>query len=120
MLIQFVASIVIAIIIYSLIQKFRNDKLSRYVFLGWLLFWLIALVIFWIPEITSYLASILGIGRGADLIIYISVVVIFYLIFKIYLYLNKLESQITKVVRHFAINETKQNNDASKSSNNHS
>ena len=120
MWIQIIASIVILTILYNLITKFRHNKLSRFTFVAWLLFWLIALVIFWIPEITSYLAAALGIGRGVDLIIYISIVVIFYLIFKIYLYLNKLDSQITKVVRHFAINETKNNHESSQSSDHHS
>jgi hypothetical protein len=61
------------------------------------------LVVFWQPATASYLANFLGIGRGADLIVYLSVVVIFYLLFKIFVRINKIEKEITKVVREDAI-----------------
>jgi hypothetical protein len=61
------------------------------------------LLVFWQPESTSYLANILGVGRGADLIIYLSVIVIFYLLFRVFIRLNKIDSEITKITRKDAL-----------------
>ena len=52
------------------------------------------------------LSSILGIARGADLIVYVSVVLLFYLIFRLYVKMEKIEQDVTKVVRKIAIDET--------------
>lgn len=88
-------------------QKQKN-QMTLLGFLVWFFLWLAVLVVFWIPDSTSYLAAYLGIGRGADLVVYISIVAIFYLIFKIFVRLNKIEEDITKVVREEAIKNVKE------------
>ena len=77
--------------------------MSVFGFVIWSVLWLVVLVVFWQPDTTTYLANFLGIGRGADLAIYLSIVAIFYLLFRIYVRLSKIESEITKVVRKDAI-----------------
>jgi hypothetical protein len=65
--------------------------------------WVGAALVISIPDTTSFLANLLGIARGTDLIIYTSVLVAFYLIFRIHLALDRLEQEITKVVRAIAL-----------------
>ncbi len=78
-------------------------------FLLWLIFWLTAEVAVWIPDLTTKVANILGIGRGADLVFYLSITLLFYLIFRIYVKIEKIERDITKVVREDALNNKTQN-----------
>ncbi|MFN3605542.1 MAG: DUF2304 family protein [Leptonema sp. (in: bacteria)] len=47
------------------------------------------------PESTSFLARVLGVGRGADVIIYFSIILIFYFIFYLTLKLRKIEKEIS-------------------------
>ena len=97
-------------VIFSLLKLFgqkQSNKLSLFNFVIWAIVWLIVLLVFWQPEITSYLANILGIGRGADLVVYLAVLAIIYLLFRVFVRLNKIEAEITKLVRDDAIKNVK-------------
>jgi len=97
-------------VIFSLLKLFgqkQSNKLSLFSFVIWAIVWLIVLLVFWQPEITSYLANILGIGRGADLVVYLAVLAIIYLLFRVFVRLNKIETEITKLVREDAIKNAK-------------
>ncbi|MBI4280775.1 DUF2304 family protein [Candidatus Uhrbacteria bacterium] len=85
--------------------KFREGKVP----LGWLIFWLL----FWggvgtvalLPEVTSLLARLVGITRGVDLAVYLSIILLFYLVSRILIKIESLEQEITKVVRQSALEE---------------
>lgn len=97
-------------VVFSLLKLFgqkQSNKLSLFNFVIWALLWLMVLLVFWQPEITSYLANILGIGRGADLVVYLAILVIVYLLFRVFVRLNKIEAEITKLVRDDAIRNVK-------------
>ena len=91
--------------IWRVISKFKRQELKVSEFLMWLIFWLAVGVAFVMPESLTRLANLLGIGRGADLVLYVAVVVVFYLMFRIFVRLEKMERDITKVVRKDAIKE---------------
>ena len=57
------------------------------------------------PNFTTYLAKQLGIGRGTDVVIYISIVLLFYLIFRTNVHLENLRHDITKLVQAIALLE---------------
>lgn len=63
-----------------------------------------------LPDTTSYLAELVGVGRGADLIVYLSIVLIFYIIFQMTIKIEKIERNITKVVRTVAMKDETENN----------
>lgn len=105
MWLQVLISIFVVLILGKLFKQWQQDKMTLGIFLAWCFLWLAILLVFWLPEITSYLANFLGIGRGADLIVYLSIVLIFYLIFKIFVRINKTDKQITKLVREDAIRD---------------
>jgi len=102
---QIIVSLFVIFVVFRLTKKFKDNILKTSEFVGWLVIWLIVLVVFWIPQTTSYLAAIFGIGRGVDLAIYVAVLIIFYLIFRLYLKIDKQQKEITKIVRHLALKE---------------
>lgn len=57
------------------------------------------------PDITNTLANKLGVGRGADLVFYTSILIFWFVILKLYARIRRLEQIITKVVRKDAIDE---------------
>lgn len=103
MYLQILVTVFIVFILFKLFLQKQKNKISLLSFLIWFLLWLAVLLVFWLPDTTSYLAAWLGIGRGADLVVYLSILVIFYMIFKIFVRLNKIENEITRVVRDDAI-----------------
>jgi small membrane protein len=58
------------------------------------------------PEITSRVAHYAGIGRGADFVIYCAILLIGRLLLAFYRWNIRLESEITQLVRQFALSET--------------
>ena len=102
---QIIVTIFVIIVVFRLTRKFKENILKTSEFIGWLGIWIIVLVVFWLPQTTSYLANFLGIGRGVDLAVYVSVLLLFYLIFRLYLKIDKQQKEITKIVRHLALKD---------------
>lgn len=55
------------------------------------------------PDITNILARELGVGRGADLVFYISILIFWFVSLKLYARIRKLEQQVTSIIREGAI-----------------
>lgn len=83
--------------------RFRNGQISMMEFSLWSMLWLGAGMVVVRPEWGVPLASFLGIGRPIDVGIYASIVMLFYLIFKIYVKMETIEREITQLVRDQAI-----------------
>ncbi len=71
----------------------------------WILLWLAAGISIAKPEITSVIADFLGIGRGADLVFYCSILGMLMGFFWVYLKLRQIDSNLTQLVRHLALEE---------------
>ena len=105
MLIQILSSIFVLFALWRVIAKFRRSELRPGEFIIWLVFWLCLGVAFFVPQQLTKLANLVGIGRGADLVLYLAVVVVFYLMFRIFARLEKMERGITKVVRASSLSQ---------------
>ena len=55
------------------------------------------------PDITNALAHKVGVGRGADLVFYISILIFWFIILKLYARQRKLEQMFTEIIRKDAI-----------------
>ena len=56
-------------------------------------------------ELTDVIAHFLGISRGADMIFYLGILFLFFLILKLYSRLRKVEQKFTEFVRNKSIEE---------------
>ena len=86
------------------ILRVKDGNLSIHEFLFWNVIWIAVLIFAFVPGISTLLANLFGIGRGVDFLLYISVVVLFYLIFRLYVKTEKTEQEITRLVSHIALN----------------
>jgi hypothetical protein len=64
-----------------------------------------ALVVVWIPETASRAAQLFGVGRGADLVVYLGLVLLFVLVFLLHVSHVRLERQLTDLVRKEALQD---------------
>lgn len=55
------------------------------------------------PELTNYVAKIMGVGRGSDLVTYIAILFFLWSNFQLYVRHKKTEENITLLVREIAI-----------------
>jgi len=100
---QIVITVFIIFAVSRVFFRFSEGKISYYALFGWTLLWFFAEFIIWKPDVTTHIARILGIGRGADLILYGSIVLLFYLVFRIYIKIEDVERQITQIARRIAL-----------------
>ena len=87
--------------------RYQEGKITVKEFIFWLIIWVSAAVAIISPRTISFFSDYLGIGRPADLIIYVAVILLFYLIFRIYVALDGIEQKITHIVREIAIGKQK-------------
>jgi hypothetical protein len=103
--------LIIAFAVFALLRafvKFRARELSISWFIFWLVFWVGLGIVVWLPQTTEIVAQWVGVGRGVDAAIYFSIVLLFYLVFRIFLKLQSIESNITKLTREEAIQSAKE------------
>jgi hypothetical protein len=79
--------------------------ITRRLGIVWLLLWLGVGTAIAYPSLTTLAAHALGIGRGADLVLYCGLLVMLVGFFLIYLRLRRLEASVTTIVRHIALQE---------------
>lgn len=105
MLIQF---IIIAFAVFAMsrvVFRYRKEGLALLELVWWLVFWGAVIVAALLPDVTNIIAQFVGVGRGADLVTYISIIVLFYIVFKLLGRVYKIERDITNIVRKSAIDE---------------
>jgi hypothetical protein len=105
-MISFIQILIIVFAVFALsrtIKKLRDGQLKTSEFYGWSLLWGIVIVVAIIPQVTTFLSNLVGVGTGTDLALYVSVILLFYLVFRIYVKLDVMEQNITAVVRNVAI-----------------
>lgn len=76
------------------------------------LIWLAAAGAILRPDLSMRLANAVGIGRGADLLLYVAILASLIVWFTVYLRLVSHEKQLTEVVRHLAIAEARRTHQA--------
>lgn len=78
-----------------------------------LLFALVAAAIVFVlfPDLTTDIAHRMGVGRGADLIFYTSIIIFWFVILKLYARIRRLEQIVTDVVRKDALNNAESRTD---------
>lgn len=69
------------------------------------------------PNLTTEIAQKAGITRGVDAVVYTSIALLFYLVFRLYVYLEDIRKEITTLIRMIAIKD-KSSHDHNKSSQN--
>lgn len=104
MLIQILLSLFVLFAVIKILGRFRAKEMTAGPLFFWLIFWFAVLVVVWQPNLSTELANRLGVGRGSDLVLYVSVAVLFYLIFRLTVRLEKIERNITKIIREISLN----------------
>lgn len=93
--------------ISRVVLRLRDGSLTLGAFLFWLAVWVMAGLAVVEPSFTSYLASIIGIQRGTDLVIYLSLALLFYLVFRTNILIENLREEITRLTREIALKGSK-------------
>lgn len=108
MLQQTIALIIIAFFLLRLIKQKQKKEINANEFFLWFFFWFLsALAIIFLKKIDALVANLGFSGSGIDILLYIGVISLFYFIFKLRLRLEKMENNISELVRQEAIRNKK-------------
>ncbi len=89
------------------VLRFKAGEINTKELMFWGTIWLGVVVLFLLPNFISFISKFFGINRGVDLVIYISIVLLFYLIFRIYVRLENIHHDTTRIVRELALKKKK-------------
>lgn len=105
--IQFILVVFIIFAASRAVLQFRGGSIRFGALIFWLSIWTVALIAIFYPEETTRLARLAGIGRGVDIVVYLSIAILFYLVFRLHVYLEDLRTEISSLIREVALKEVK-------------
>lgn len=100
MMIQFFLSVLLACTAVLVATQRGTSRLLRLLVLSVIAF---GAFLVWFPDVTDRFAELFGVGRGADLVLYLWVVITLALIIFLYLKLAALGRRITLLARSIAL-----------------
>ena len=108
MLQQIIATIIIVFFLIRLLGEKQRQQISQNEFSLWLVFWLFSLAaVILIKQIDRLVAWLGFSGSGINFLIYLAVVILFYVIFRLRLSLSKIDRGLTEVTRILALKDKK-------------
>lgn len=108
MLQQVIALIVIVFFLGRLFWQKRKNAIGYNEFYFWLVFWILsATAVVFLKYIDKAVAKLGFSGSGIEILLYIAVITLFYFIFRLRMRLEKIERDMTKIVREVSINNKK-------------
>ena len=108
---QIIAIIIIAFFLARLFWQKQKKYIGANEFIFWLIFWFLSgLAVLSLKWIDKLVASLGFSGSGIEILLYLAVAVLFYFIFRLRLKMEKMEKNITKIVREISLNNNSKNN----------
>ena len=92
-------------VLYRTVSRFRQRDITGRELAAWAVLWFLVIGATLVPQQTDVIAQAVGVERGADLLVYLSLVALFYIAFKTIVKLEKIDRDVTAVVRQGALNE---------------
>ena len=105
MTIQFFLLLALGIITVLTWRRAFQHSLRLIEALAWTFVWIGAGVIVSLPGLTSVFASVVGVGRGADLVVYVAIFLIYILLFHLHVMHDRMERTLTELIRHEALRQ---------------
>lgn len=107
MLIQIITIIVVLFLITRVGTKLKRREITFKEALFWAILWFGVGMVVLYPQIADRVASSIGLqtATGIDLVVYIAVALAFYLIFRLFVHIERVERDITKIVRRLALKD---------------
>lgn len=104
-LIQLFILVVVLAVWWRLYARLKASELTTVEFVEWFLLWAVVAIVALVPSVSSRLAAFVGVGRGSDLVTYLALLLAFYLLFKLFMKIERVERQLTQLTRTIALTQ---------------
>lgn len=102
---QIIATMFIVFALQRVNSRYKEARIPRSEVLVWVVFWIIVAAAIWYPRGTDIIANAIGISRGYELVVAVSLALLFFLVFKLFTHVHQLQTQMTELVRKLAIQQ---------------
>ncbi len=89
------------------VLRYKDKSINAFELIFWSGMWVSVVVVALFPGIFTTLSQVLGIGRGVDTLLYGGMIVLFYLLFRLYVRVEEQKKEITELVREIAMEKKK-------------
>jgi len=86
---------------------FKNSKINWKEFVFWTVIWVAIIIVSLSTQIMALISEFLGVERPVDAFIYLSIILLFYLVYRIYAKFDHVEHEITLLVRKISMKKKK-------------
>lgn len=97
----------LAVILFFILRlgwQYYKDQIAKSQFIFWLFFWFLGgLLVIFVKRLDDLALSLGFSSSGIQLLLYVAVVVMFYIIFRMRLKIARLEKDITELTRSVAV-----------------
>lgn len=104
-MIQIILLIFFLFAFVKVVGRFKAGEIGKMTALGWCLFWVAAMLVVILPNSTAQVAKLVGIGRGADLVVYLALAALFFIMFRLMVKIEQLNKEITVLTRKISLQE---------------
>jgi hypothetical protein len=110
-MIQLLIALFVGFILWRTSLRYKASDITGREFSMWVIFWLVIVSASFLPTQADKFAQLVGVERGADLFVYISIIFLFFALFKILVQLQSIKRDITRIVRKNAIAQVLEDKD---------
>lgn len=103
MVIQILGSVFLIFVLSRVYLRIRDRSLKLPEMFLWIIVFGVLLLFIIKPELTTKIADMVGVRRGTDLVVYASIALLFYLIFRINVMMENIEHRQVLIVRGIAL-----------------
>lgn len=107
MLFQIFLVIFAALAMVRTYRQYQGRHVSRYWLVLMLVVWTGVAVVAVVPQWTDILARAVGVGRGADLLVYVAIIVLIWSQYRMLVKQHEMSQELTTLVREQAIEQGK-------------
>ncbi len=91
------------------ILRLKKQQISVSEFIFWSIVWLAIITVALVPGIFYNIAQISGVESSINLLVYVSIVVLLYLVFRLYVKFDNMEQKQAKLIREISIQYSEHN-----------
>ena len=104
MIVQIILSLGLSACLFYVVSLGRSSLLVRLGLYGVIL---AGYLFVWFPDLTNSIAGVVGVGRGADLVMYIWIVLNLFLILRLHIKLREQSEALTRLARQMTLSHPK-------------
>ncbi len=79
------------------VLRSKDNSISFREGLFWIIIWITVVILTTFPQLTDNFSEIVGIGRGVDTAFFVAIILLLYIVFRLYVKIESLDRTITKL-----------------------